>query len=71
MAGCPVVSPVCSLPAHGLYPGRLWLAGAFLHDFGRSYCPGIDRYPDACLRPFDPESAPEPVAEGAPVSTDA
>ena len=44
--------------------GPVWMLAEPLRcPHGRSYCPGIDRYPDACLRPFDPESKPEPVAE--------
>jgi hypothetical protein len=44
--------------------GPVWMLAEPLRcPHGRSNCPGIDRYPDACLRPFDPESEPEPAAE--------
>lgn len=44
--------------------GPVWLlAEPFRCPFGRAWCDGVDRMPDACLRPFDPESKPEPVAE--------
>lgn len=38
---------------------------------GNANCPGIDRMPDRCLRPFDPESKPEPVQADQPVNVDA
>lgn len=34
---------------------------------GVAGCQGIERMPDACLRPFDPESAPEPAQADKPV----
>lgn len=44
--------------------GPVWMLAEPLRcPHGRSYCPGIDRMPDACLRPFDPDSRPEPEAE--------
>lgn len=44
--------------------GPAWtLAEPLRCPHGQAGCDGIRRMPDSCLRPFDPESAPEPVAE--------
>lgn len=44
--------------------GPVWMLAEPLRcPHGRSYCPGIAEMPDRCLRPFDPESKPEPGAE--------
>ena len=60
-----VITPLTGAAAlQEVIEGPVWMLAEPLRcPHGRSYCPGIDRYPDACLRPFDPESAPEPVAE--------
>jgi hypothetical protein len=48
--------------------GPVWLlAEPFRCPFNVDGCTGVDRMPDQCLRPFDPESEPEPAAEDTPV----
>jgi hypothetical protein len=52
--------------------GPLWmLAEPFRCPMGQAGCTGIDRMPDACLRPFDPQSKPEPVQADKPVDATA
>lgn len=44
--------------------GPVWMLAEPLRcPHGRSYCLGVDRMPDKCLRPFDPDSKPEPETE--------
>ena len=55
--------------------GPVWvLAEPLPCPFGISGCLGIAKLPDACLRPFDPESEPVPEAEaedlGRPVTVE-
>lgn len=56
--------------------GPIWeLAEPFRCPWGRAGCSGIERLPDACLQPFDPESEPvadeEAPAVGVPVEVSA
>lgn len=71
--GCP--AHVTQLqPLDGLVPllaealeGPTWVFKEALRcPHGDATCRGVDRMPDSCLRPFDPESEPE--AEAAPAS---
>ena len=68
-----VVEPITLMAAlQQELEGPVWSLAEPMHCPGRAAgCEGVDRYPDACLRPFDPESAPEPVAVDTPVSTEA
>lgn len=71
--GLPTIVAHVAPPAlQEVFEGPVWvLAEPFQCPFRRAGCGGIDRMPDACLRPFDPESVPEPAAAdiqaGAPV----
>lgn len=57
-----IVTPVDFVQAvREAFEGPVWMLAEPLRcPHGRANCPGIDRMPDACLRPFDPESDPEP-----------
>lgn len=70
MVGVPVrvsfvISPITVMAAlQEELEGPVWWLAEPLHCPGRlAGCEGITRMPDACLRPFDPESSPEPVGE--------
>lgn len=59
-----IVTPVDFFQAvREAFEGPVWMLAEPLRcPHGQANCPGIDRMPDACLRPFDPESDPEPEA---------
>ena len=75
MVGLPTVVAALTKPGDPGYSyvmdrleGPVWrLAQPMRCPMAVAGCGGMEVYPDQHLRPFDPESEPEPAAEDAPV----